>query len=477
MSLFVVSPSTARQPPADTPDEKLRAPLNGSMPLRVLLLAGCLMMLCSAALFNGYPLIYPDSLGYLQHGEHAWRQLTSGGTYDWWLTRSFIYAFSVLPFYTHLSLWSLVAAQAGATLFVVRLVFRLTLPRRGDVTFALIVAGLCVTTCIAWYAGAIMPDFLAPVLVLCIYLLCFGWHQLSIASRAAVFLLGSLAIACHSSHLLLAIGLTFCCFVMLRITRGKWSIAFRIAVRPALVILLATFAMVASNRAIIGRWSLAGNHPPFLLARSIADGPGRLYILDHRDDPKLAIARFADRLPSTTDGFLWEVDGIYHTADRDTIAQMNRQEMDVVLHAALAHPLLQFEASARNFARQLKRFGAWAFGRNPYTLQNVAIVLPDGGRAFVQSRQYRDALPAGLLSRITYPTVTLSSIVAVILLVRNRRLLMLGATIAVGVVLNAAITGVLSDAVDRYQARIIWLVPLLAALALLNGQDPAPPGN
>jgi hypothetical protein len=41
-----------------------------------------------------------------------------------------------------------------------------------------------------------------------------------------------------------------------------------------------------------------------------------------------------------------------------------------------------------------------------------------------------------------------------------------------GVLLNAAVCGVLSGPHDRYQARTIWLVPLLAAGLALR---PAPP--
>lgn len=440
--------------------------------VRVLVLAGCLAMLCSAALFNGYPLIYPDSLSYLEQGVWAWRQWTGEGTYEWFTTRSFAYVFTVLPFYQGLSLWLLVVAQAGATLFLLRVVYRLTLPGRSDGVFALIVAGLCATTCMAWYAGAVMPDFLAPLLVLCIYLLCFGWDRMGHATRAAVALVGGLAIACHTSHLLLAVGLAGSCLLMLRIAQGRWTPALRIAARPAVVILLAVVVTLVSNRAVIGRWSVTGNHPAFLLARSIADGPGRLYILDHRDDPSLAIARFADRLPRTTDGFLWEPDSIYQTADRQTLDRIKQQELRVVLHAALARPLLQFKASARQFVRQLSMFGPWAFDRNPYILDNAQRVLPDAGAGFFDSRQYRNTLPEQRLFRITRVTVTLAALVAVVLLLLRRRLLLLGATIIIGVVLNAAITGILSEAVDRYQARIVWLIPLLAALAFLNACDP-----
>jgi hypothetical protein len=148
-----------------------------------------------------------------------------------------------------------------------------------------------------------------------------------------------------------------------------------------------------------------------------------------------------------------------------------------VIHAALARPLLQLEVSTRQLIRQLRRFGAGAFERNPYTIANAERILPDDGRAFVKSRQYRNGLPSELFTRITYPTVLLAAVTAAVLLLRRRRLLLLGATIAIGVLLNAAVTGILSEAVNRYQARIIWLIPFLAALAILNAKDPAPAGG
>ena len=37
--------------------------------------------------------------------------------------------------------------------------------------------------------------------------------------------------------------------------------------------------------------------------------------------------------------------------------------------------------------------------------------------------------------------------------------------VLVGVVLNAAVCGMLSGPEDRYQARVVWLVPLLALIA------------
>jgi hypothetical protein len=43
-----------------------------------------------------------------------------------------------------------------------------------------------------------------------------------------------------------------------------------------------------------------------------------------------------------------------------------------------------------------------------------------------------------------------------------------------GLVANAAIFGGLSAPVDRYQARVIWIIPMLAALFWLVRRDTVP---
>jgi hypothetical protein len=47
--------------------------------------------------------------------------------------------------------------------------------------------------------------------------------------------------------------------------------------------------------------------------------------------------------------------------------------------------------------------------------------------------------------------------------------------VLVGITANAAATGALSGPHDRYQARIAWLLPLAALLALPERAAPLPP--
>ncbi len=54
---------------------------------------------------------------------------------------------------------------------------------------------------------------------------------------------------------------------------------------------------------------------------------------------------------------------------------------------------------------------------------------------------------------------------------RSRRLAGLSVVVTYVVLANAAIAGNISNVEDRYQARVIWLVPLLALVFLLTWLD------
>ncbi len=62
-----------------------------------------------------------------------------------------------------------------------------------------------------------------------------------------------------------------------------------------------------------------------------------------------------------------------------------------------------------------------------------------------------------------------SSVLIVILLIGSRRfvahhILRLGGFVLTGILTNALVCGVFSAPLDRFQARTVWLIPLMAAL-------------
>ena len=81
-----------------------------------------------------------------------------------------------------------------------------------------------------------------------------------------------------------------------------------------------------------------------------------------------------------------------------------------------------------------------------------------------------------LFKPIHYGVVLLSLPTILLLLpwmwnARQSRLMGLGFVIVSAVILNALFTGTLSGVNDRYEARVIWLVPFLAGSCILSWRE------
>ena len=126
------------------------------------------------ALFNRYPLLYPDSMTYLGDGRSIARALFLHKFSDYYGMRSFIYSLGILPWHWNVTPWPIVALQALLTAYVIWLVVRSILSRRTVSSYLVLVVLLSLLTSLSWFVSLIMPDILGPVLYLCIYLLVFA---------------------------------------------------------------------------------------------------------------------------------------------------------------------------------------------------------------------------------------------------------------------------------------------------------------
>jgi len=148
-----------------------------------ILLGGLFLMW--PAFFNRYPLLYPDSMTYLENGPPVARALFLHQLSDYYGMRSFIYSLGILPFHRNATLWPIVALQAMLTACVIWLVVRSLLPQRTVFWYLSLVMILSLLTSASWFASLIMPDILGPLLYLCIYLLVFARDTLSRPERIA----------------------------------------------------------------------------------------------------------------------------------------------------------------------------------------------------------------------------------------------------------------------------------------------------
>lgn len=445
--------------------------------------AGALLLLWPA-LLNGYPLLYPDSISYLGDGRPLARILLLHAPRSYTAMRSEFYSLGILPFHWNGSAWPIVALQALLTAYILWLTVRSLTARRTVVAFFTLIALLSLTTSLAWYASFVMPDILGPLVYLAIYLLVFANETLSTPEKLAVAAIAAWGMAAHSTHLMLAAGLCvlLTSLLLLRFpplrprSRQSW-IGVSTRARPiaafAALILLTAAAQTALHGYLYGEATLFGNRMPYTLARVVADGPGRWYLQAHCATQRWAICSRVADLPDNDDDFLWTDGGIWDGASPEMQRQMLDQEWALVLATIRAYPGAQLRVSLANFGTQLTQFGLWDFTPNPWMAGEIDKVLPGALPRYLRSREAQSRLPNAFFTDVQVCAViasTLAIFVCVPLLWRRRRWRVLGlTTVLVPVVLaNAFLTAVLSEVDTRYQARVIWLIPLLAGLMALD---------
>lgn len=427
------------------------------------ILAGAALFLWPA-LLNGYPLVFIDSVSYL--GQTLFP--------EWPWDKTPVYGAFLHLFHWGWSLWPPVVAQA---LILSHLLWLAQRSVRGEATAAghlLLCAGLAALTSAPWFAVTLMPDIFAGIGPLCLVLLGFARDRLNLAEALWLTLLGAVAVASHLSHLPTALALVaFIAFA----ARGIAPV-----LHAALPVALAIAGLVGANAWATGRPTLSPHGAVFLLARLQADGPAAETIRAHCPRAGWHLCAFANRLPMESDAFLWDPQSPLNRSAGGRAIEMGgvrlaREAAAIIAATLREHPREVAEAMIRNTLLQARMFEVGdTLGMRHLAAsarRAVARMPLSELEAFDDGAQMRGELPMmvePLLMPQTPLVVASLGLVLVALLRAARRRdravsgLLVGLLVAVAV--NAFATGALSAPVHRYQARIVWLLPLAAALGL-----------
>jgi len=433
-------------------------------------------LLCVPALFNGLPLLYPDTLEYMRTGDDIVRRLSGGPDTGFYGRRSLLYSALIFLLHWNRTLWPVIAVTGFVVTVVLWLTARAVIPGFGPRRLVLLVAVLTLATALPWATSCVLPDVFAGVAILAIFLLGFAPVSLHWSGRVAVALIACLSIVVHPSNLLLAIATSVGVSVLQ--WRARSPVRDRVATSGLLVatIALAVTAMLSASWVVRGKVTLTGPRLPYLLARVIADGPGRQYLEESCDHLDFAVCAFVDSLPTTVPGFLFGDDGPMKRATPEQAQRMRDEELAVVKGALMAHPWAQLKASGGNVARQLLRFGLQDFATSHrYVERRVPEIAPSPVDGYAHSRQLARRFHWKLADRV-HGAVVAGSVVFCVLLISLKRLsgrlpprqretlVALAITVGIGVAANAVIAGTLAGAYHRYGARVVWLLPLVCAL-------------
>ena len=422
--------------------------------------AGALLLVWPA-LLNGFPIVFSDTHAFL---------VQSGQPRMVW-DKPFVYG-PFLLLHAHITLWLPLAAQAlivSHLLWLARAAFATPTAR-----FHLaLCAVLAVASAAPWFTALLMPDILAPVAVLSLFLLGFS-PALTAGSRVWLVALASFAIASHLSYLPLA-GVV----IVLALLRG----GRRIVVAP----LLAALAfLVASNTIGHGKPGISPYGSVFALARLVTDGPAQALLARECPHPGWSLCAWQGRFPSDSDQFLWDGQGPVWSLPGGPVT-LAPEAAQIVRATLLGEPLAVLRAALANATDQFLRVRLGDTLGSDWLETSItgsfrAYFPPEEMARFRASRQMSDRLReiAEMLNPPHMALLIAGALASAEIAWRRRARAqgILALLILAAVLTNAAASGALSRPNDRYQARIAWLVllpPLLGFRLPAARPAPAPP--
>ncbi|MGB8365666.1 MAG: hypothetical protein ACLQUZ_08335 [Rhizomicrobium sp.] len=424
-------------------------------------------VLLAAAIWNGFPIIFYDTGAYLLEG--LGRVFLA--------ERSPVYSLFLRYAGAGASLWLVALLQAAMTAFVMVQTARAVAPKLGLWPLLGIAAGLVLLTGLPWYVGEIEPDCFTALVILSLFLLAFHEETLVGVRRAIVIAIAVLAIGAHPSDVLLGGGLV----LALLAYRGAVFLAHgtgwprAAALRPFLCCVLGLCLVVASNFNLTGKLFVSRAGPAFVFARMLQDGIVMRLLDDTCPQSHYRLCGYKDVLPRTADQWLWGRDSPFFKMDRFT--GTSAESTRIIWDSLKRYPVFQAETALADAARQFTTFRTgdqiepqeWILSRP------LAQFIPGQMRAYLGARQQEGEIDFRPINRVHvslgwFALAGLAIAIVLALVRRRRRDAVLLVFVLVALIGNAVICGALSNPHDRYQSRLLWLVPF--ALVLIEAKRP-----
>jgi hypothetical protein len=422
-----------------------------------------IFLLLTPAIWNGFPLIFSDTGGYLQ------RPLT--GTLG--LGRSALYGLYLLPG-APLAFWPSIALQAALIVWLIALTLRVH--RLGDQPWLLlgIVAALTVTTSLPWFTAQMMPDVMFPAGVLALYLLAFGGSELRMTERIGLAATIAFAIVAHMAFMGVALGMVAVLLViglLKNFPRPRLGMA---AVALAGGLLLAPL----SNLAITGTFAFTPGGASFLFNRLVEDGAVQRYLDKACPDSTLRICPYRSEIENYGyDDWLWNLGSPFGEDKLGNWENYTGEERRIILAVLADEPLTQIGNAIWHSLDQLVSFAteiATDRDRNFHVIWTFKDDFPRLYPQLMAARQQAGRLEVAPLNAVHIPVAALSVLGLAGALLYRRRLALspqmtaLAATVLLALLVNAAVCGVFSHAADRYQSRLVLLAPLAMTILLVR---------
>jgi hypothetical protein len=430
------------------------------VPAWILASAAMLLALMAPALWNGFPLIFPDTGGYLDRPILGTLSIGRSALYG-------LFLYAGVPF----SFWPNVVLQSALTVWLIVLTMRAH-GLGGRPWLALgIVAMLTACTSLPLFSAQLVPDILFPVAVLALYLLSFHDERLARWER---FLLAAVIVFAIASHMAAA-GMCVAVVAALWLSARfkplalpkprKWFAAGSVATGIALCPI--------SNLAITGNFAFTPGGSSFLFGRLIQDGIVARYLGEHCPDASLRLCDFKATLPNDRDDWLWDNDSPFRKLG--SWKGLSAEERVITRATLRRYPLMHASTAVVAAVTQFFTFQTDVDDDDTApTINMFRVHFPQLFAQFMRARQQAEGFDVAPLNYLHWPVAALSVAGLGLALLFHRRLKIapeaaaLCFVILLALAANAAICGVFAGPVDRYQSRLVLLAPLAMSLLIAH---------
>jgi hypothetical protein len=426
--------------------------------LWALAIAVSVLLLAAPAIWNGFPLLQYDTGGYLARWYEGYLVPSRAVTYGLMLSASVPFAF-----------WPMVLGQAALTVWIVALTLRAHGLGKRPLLLAGVIALLSGVSTLPWLTAILLTDIFCGLAILALYLLLLRGDRLSPAERWALIILIAVAASTHSATMAVLGGLTVCAALYRLIDRKR--VPARRLGQSGLALALGAVLVFGANYAVAGRlaWTPGGFALSF--GRMLQDGIVKKYLDEHCPDRALRLCVFKDELPQDADEWFWGSD-LFDQLGR--FAGLGKEMQAIALRALVAYPGLQLKTAFADTAEQLIQVhgGEGVVDSIWHTYAIIERYTPQLVPAMRAARQQQGELSFTAINAVQYPVGLIAmALLPVIVLLARRKVVTattgeLAATIALAIIGNAFICGVMSNPHDRYGARVVWLAAFAVFLAL-----------
>lgn len=413
----------------------------------------------SDAFYNAYPILYADVTTYIANGFDLQTPFDRPITYC-----LFLRLFSL----NGMSLWTVIFAQSYIfSCLIFRLSKVLFKKNHNQIITLGIILFLSLFTSLSWTASQPISDIFTPILLLTTIILLIG--KPGKKERWLLYFIFLLSTAMHLSHI--SYNIVFLSAVLL--FRSLRFFGMRKVIRLQTVLVLFGLTIIALSTMLS---AMAKSRHIYFMGAMNEHGILKVFLDDNCETTNYRLCAYKDSLPKRAFDFVWDANG---PVEKMGGWKACEDEFNTIIFKTLTTPkyiLLHVKASLIATCEQLQKFnindGNIAFPKGSLVYDRMLTYFPNELEQFEQSKQNREELTFTKSLNYLYLIIVMVSIAGIILSlfllkkVQRRNYLIITTLIVLGILVNAWGSATFSNAIDRFGAKMIGLLPLLAVYGL-----------